>query len=354
MPEPLVLLGPSETTLSPKKELDFIEKYLSVWILIAMVGGTLVGVYAPQVRSVLETTKIENVSLPIFIGLLLMLYPVFCKVRYEELSKVSKQHSYGKLLGFSFVINWILGPFLMAALAWITLFDLPGYRSGVLMIGIARCIAMVLIWNELADGDAEWCVVLVAFNSVLQMVLFSPLTYFFTVLIGGEKSGTIDLWPVTKNVLIFLGIPFLAGILTRYSLKKATWFDTFLKIVSPLALLGLLYTIFIMFALQGVQIVNQIGPVVRVAIPLFLYFILMWFVTMFLCNYFSFPFKIAISQSFTAASNNFELAMAIAIATYGVDSQQALATTIGPLVEVPVLLGLVYVCPWVEQRYKTK
>lgn len=214
---------------------------------------------------------------------------------------------------------------------------------------------MVLIWNDLAGGDSEWCAIIVSLNSLMQVVLFSPLGYFYTVIVGGATVGSIDMWPVAKNVLIFLGIPFVAGFLTRLILSKSfgkVWYETkFVPFISPLALVGLLYTIFVMFALQGKQMVSQIVPVIRVIVPLFLYFVIVWFSTMALCRKFGFPFKIAITQSFTCASNNFELAMAIAIATYGIDSREALATTIGPLVEVPVLISLVYLTPVVERFY---
>lgn len=316
------------------------------------------GVYAPSFSNLLDTGKVANVSIPVFVGLLFMLYPVFCKVRYEELGIILSAQNSSKFLLFSFTLNWIICPLIMAALAWACLPDLPDYRTGVLLIGVARCIAMVLIWNDLAGGDPEWCAILVAFNSVLQMVLFAPLAYFYTVVLGSSSNQAIEMLPVVINVLIFLGIPFFAGFLTRLVLRKSIgdeWYDSkFVPVVGPLALIGLLYTIFIMFALQGNQLVSQLGPVFRVTVPLVLYFSIVWIMTMFLSRIFSFPFPIAITQSFTAASNNFELALAIAVATFGVDSHEALATTIGPLVEVPVLLGLVYLTPVVEKYYKIK
>ena len=357
---PVVLCDIEITENKVEKKLSFLDKFLSLWILLAMVSGTLLGYYLPSFRNILNVTKVFDVSLPVFIGLLLMLYPVFCKVKYEELLQIFKERNNVSYLLFSLVMNWIICPLIMTALAWICLPDLPHYRTGVLLIGIARCIAMVLIWNDLAGGNAEWCAMLVSINSVFQMVLFAPLAYFFTRVIGNtDISVSIEMWPVVKNVLVFLGIPFLAGYLTRLFLRRGlrkqlgpTWYDNvFIPFISPLALLGLLYTIFIMFAIQAGNMINEIGPVFRVVVPLVLYFSIVWILTMALSFYLKFPFPIAITQSFTAASNNFELAMAIAIATFGVDSQEALATAIGPLVEVPVLLSLVYLTPVVGRHY---
>ncbi|KAJ3317602.1 hypothetical protein HDV06_001365 [Boothiomyces sp. JEL0866] len=341
---------------TPIRQLSFLDRYLTVWILLSMVIGTVLGIYIPSFRNILNTSQIENVSLPVFIGLLLMLYPVFCKVRYEELHFIlGKKESLSYIL-YSVVANWIVCPLIMVGLAWLCLPDLPEFRVGVLMIGIARCIAMVLIWNHLAGGDSEWCAIFVAINSIMQMLLFSPYAYFFTVTLGGSSTVAIDLWFVAKNVLIFLGIPFGGGLLTRlflrFGTKKYEWYDeVFIPLISPIALLGLLYTILVMFALQGVQLVNQLGPVFRTIVPLILYFGITWFSSMSVCYLFGFPIEVAIAQSFTASSNNFELAMAVAIATFGVDSREALASTVGPLVEVPVLLALVYLTPFVSKRF---
>ena len=341
-----------------QKRLSWLDRFLSLWIMLAMVSGTLVGIYIPAFREILNTSKVDQVSLPVFIGLLLMLFPVFCKVRYEDLLSLLSHRRSGHYLLYSFILNWILCPFFMTGLAWLCLPDLPDYRTGVILIGIARCIAMVSIWNDLAGGDPEWCILLVSFNSTLQMFLFAPLAYFYTVILGGSSNGSIEMWLVVKNVLIFLGIPFVGGYLTRLILRKAwgplTYDGKFVPFMGPFALLGLLYTIFIMFALQGSQLVSQIGPVVRVIIPLVLYFVIVWFASFFLCHLWKFSFPIAITQSFTAASNNFELALAIAIAIFGVDSHEALATTIGPLIEVPVLLSLVYVTPIIKKIYVRK
>jgi ACR3 family arsenite transporter len=339
-------------------KLSFLDRFLAIWVLLAMVLGTLLAVYVPGIHDVLDSHKITQVSIPVFVGLLLMLFPVFCRVKYEELSVVFTQTKMWQYLGVSFVLNWILCPMIMAALAWATLPDLPNYRVGVLLIGVARCIAMVLIWNDLAHGNAEWCAILVAFNSVLQLLLFAPLGYFYTVIIGGSSQGSLDMWLVAQNVLIFLGAPFVAGalirVLFRFVLKWAHWYDTvFIPFISPVALLGLLYTITVMFALQGQNVISQIGPVFRVTIPLVLYFTLVWFSALFIARAFDFPFDIAITQAYTAGSNNFELAMAVAIAVWGIDSQEALGTSVGPLVEVPVLLGLVYVAPYMKKYFKS-
>lgn len=269
--------------LNKIKELSLFDKLLSVYIIIAMVSGTLFGVYT-SLPSLLEKSKILNVSTPVFIGLLFMLYPVFCKVQYENLSFLISSNSRNstKLISTSLVLNWILCPLLMAAFAWISLPDLEEYRQGVLLIGIARCIAMVMIWNEIAGGNNDWCAIFVSINSILQMLLFSPLAYFYIVLLGNGTSS-IEVWLVVKNVLIFLGIPFFCGLLTRIVFRRLLkrWFDkVFCNWVGLLALLGLLYTIFLMFALQGLQIIAQIGSVLRVSIPLLLYFPIVWFSVM--------------------------------------------------------------------------
>ncbi|KAJ3278405.1 hypothetical protein HK104_002365 [Borealophlyctis nickersoniae] len=324
-----------------------------------MVLGVLLGVYVPSVQSVLDATKIADVSLPVAIGLLAMMYPVFCKVRYERLADIFRTPGVVRNILVSLAVNWVAAPLIMTALAWATLPDLPGFRSGVMLVGVARCIAMVLIWNQLADGDVEWCAVLVALNSVLQVLLYSPFAYFYAVIIGKGPAINVNMWLVTRSVLIFLGIPLLAGLMTRIVLRWALrrwlprgWYDkAFLNFIGPLALLGLLYTIVVMFALQGRQMVHQIGNVFRVAVPLTLYFFIVFTLTFLLCRHLRIPYATAATQSFTAASNNFELAIAVAVATYGINSEQALATVVGPLVEVPVLLGLVYLSLWFRKFY---
>ncbi|TPX62782.1 hypothetical protein SpCBS45565_g06944 [Spizellomyces sp. 'palustris'] len=324
-----------------------------------MALGVLLGYFVPSIRTVLNSSTIVDVSLPIAIGLLWMMYPVFCKVKYEKLSKIFQTTGVFRNLASSVLFNWLLAPLMMAALAWATLPDLSTYRTGVLLVGVARCIAMVLIWNELAGGDREWCAVLIALNSILQVVLYGPLAYFYTVIIGKGSSIDIDMWLVTRSVLIFLGIPLLAGFLTRFVLCHLcrgflgeTWYERkFLKWIGPTSLLGLLFTIVVMFALQGRRIIDNINGVLRVAVPLILYFCIIFALALLACAYLRMPYRTAVTQSFTAASNNFELAIAVAVATFGIDSQEALATVIGPLIEVPVLLGLVYLSLWFRPHY---
>lgn len=255
----------------------------------------------------------------------------------------------------SLLLNWVIGPLLMTGLAWATLPDLPGYRNGVILVGIARCIAMVLVWNELAGGGAEYCAVLVAVNSVMQIVLYAPLTYFYlTVVSRSGASLGFGIWPVARSVLVFLGAPLVAGVTTRYTvvaLKGRDWLDrTFLPWFGPISLLALVYTVLVLFALQGRQIVNKVGDVARVAVPMLLYFAFMWTGTVVLSRGCSSSYELVVTQSFTAASNNFELAIAVAVSTFGADSEEALAATIGPLIEVPVLLALVYVALWMHRQ----
>ncbi|KAJ3144237.1 hypothetical protein HDU89_008636 [Geranomyces variabilis] len=327
------------------RHLSWLDRLLPLWIISAMVLGVLLGNYVPSVGTILGSTTIAEVSLPIAIGLLWMMYPVFCKVRYEQLGSLFRSKQAGRNIVFSLIANWIVAPLLMAALAWAALPDLPSYRVGILLVGVARCIAMVLIWNDLAGGDPEWCAVLVAVNSILQVLLFSPLAYFYAVVIGKGTGLNINMW--------------LAGFMTRLILRNMTrkmigpeWYDQkFLRFIAPTSLLGLLFTIIVMFALQGQSIVEQIGEVMRVCVPLVLYFCIAFSACFTACGYFRTPYALAVTQSFTAASNNFELAIAVAVATYGIESQEALATVIGPLVEVPVLLGLVYLSLYLRRFY---
>ncbi|KAJ3035645.1 hypothetical protein HDV00_003585 [Rhizophlyctis rosea] len=341
------------------KRLSWLDRALPFLVLLCMVVGVLIGVYGADVDEVLETATIADVSLPIAIGLLWMMYPVLCKVKYEELPALFRTRKFYKILFISLLLNWVFAPLLMSALAWATLPDLPGYRSGIMLVGVARCVAMVLIWNHLAGGDAEWCAVLVAFNSILQVILYSPYAYFFSVIVGKGESVHVDMWLVLRSVLIFLGVPLLAGMLTRLILRRlcrrwlgAKWYDEkFIPIIAPTALLGLLFTILIMFALQGHHIIDDIGSVVRTAVPLVLYFFITFALTLALCRYLRLSYPVSVTQSFTAASNNFELAIAVSVATFGIDSPQALATVIGALIEVPVLLALVYAVGMVRNRW---
>jgi len=356
---PCLKAGNKETSLLNR--LNLLDRFLSIWILSMMVCGLLVGYFAPSVGQVLLSVTIGgNVSLPVAIGLIVMLLPVFCKVPYEQLNTLFRSKGLFKQIGFSLVLNWLVGPALMTALAWATLPDLIHYRNGVILVGLARCIAMVLVWNSLAKGSPEYCAILVAINSCLQLLLYSPMTVLFVNIMsegGTSADGDITLffWEVTQSVLIFLGIPFVMGLLIRYILLWRTsrrWFeDKFIPYFSPLALVGLLYTIFVLFAAQGHAIVLQIVPVVRVAVPMLLYFMIMFFMTLLSARFFRFPYDLAVTQAFTASSNNFELAIAIAVATFGATSPEALAATVGPLIEVPVLLGLVHVALKFQSRW---
>ncbi len=336
---------------SGKGSLGIISKFLTLWILLAMAGGIILGAMYPQVATILDAVRIEQVSLPIAIGLIWMMYPPLAGVKYEELSKMKKQR---KALSASIIQNWVLGPILMFALAWLFLPDLPEYRIGLILIGLARCIAMVLVWNQLAGGDNELCAVLVAMNSIFQVALYSFLAYLFvTVLsawIGGTGAGAvvdISIWQVAKAVFIYLGIPFIAGIITRSVLVKKRgkdWYDNvFMKKLGPTALVGLLFTIIVMFSLKGEFIVKLPMDVLRIAIPLLAYFIIMFALSFFMSYRLGFSYEHSTTLAFTAASNNFELAIAVAVAVFGIGSGEAFAAVVGPLIEVPVMLGLVHV-----------
>ncbi|KAG0029623.1 hypothetical protein BGZ81_003591 [Podila clonocystis] len=332
--------------------LSLIDTLLPVWIILCMVGGVLIGYYVPNVESVLNAAQFADVSLPIAIGLLIMMYPVFCRIKYEELGELFKGRFMKKQLLFSIVVNWIIAPLFMVALAWMTLPDLERYRSGVILVGIARCIAMVLIWNQLAGGNQEFCAVTVAINSLLQILLFGPLAYFYVVIVGKGTTFEINMWIIFRSVLIYMGIPLLAGFLTRLILRRYDWYHkTFVPAVGKLSLLALLYVIVVMFALQGHEIVNDIGNVLRTAVPLILYFVIVFMSVLVWCVATKVPYDITVPQCFTAASNNFELAIAVAVGTYGVKSKEALAATIGPLIEVPMLLLLVYVIKYVRDHW---
>ncbi|KAF9175082.1 hypothetical protein BGX21_005480 [Mortierella sp. AD011] len=332
--------------------LSLIDTLLPLWIIICMVGGVLIGYYVPNVESVLDAAKFADVSLPISIGLLIMMYPVFCRIKYEELGSLLKGRFMKNQILFSLIVNWVVAPLLMVALAWITLPDLPDYRSGVILVGVARCIAMVLIWNQLAGGNQEFCAVTVAINSLLQILLYGPLAYFYVVIVGKGTAFHINMWVIFRSVLVYMGIPLLAGFLTRWMLYRYEWYSKrFIPAVGKLSLLGLLYVIVVMFALQGHEIVNDIGNVLRTAVPLIIYFVVVFIGVLFWSIATKIPYDIAAPQCFTAASNNFELAIAVAVGTFGVKSKEALAATIGPLIEVPMLLLLVYVIKYVRGRW---
>ena len=338
-------------------KLSTLDRFLPIWIGVAMVFGLLLGRLVPGMNDALSSISVDGVSLPIAIGLLIMMYPVLAKVRYDRLDTVTGDK---KLLLGSLALNWILGPALMFALAWLFLPDLPEYRTGLIIVGLARCIAMVIIWNDLACGDREAAAVLVAINSVFQVVMFAVLGWFYlSVLPGwlGLDQTTIEAspWQIAKSVLIFLGIPLIAGFASRYfgeHAKGRDWYETsFIPKIGPWALYGLLFTIVVLFALQGDRITSQPLDVVRIALPLLVYFAVMWGGGYALGAAMGLGYERTTTLAFTAAGNNFELAIAVAIATYGATSGQALAGVVGPLIEVPVLVGLVYVSLALRRRF---
>jgi ACR3 family arsenite transporter len=350
-------LAPGEAPVLER--LSSLDRLLPVWIGAAMIGGLLVGRLIPELNDALDAVKIGSVSLPIAIGLLAMMYPVLAKVRYSKIGEVATDR---KLMTTSLVLNWIVGPAIMFTLAWLLLPDLPEYRTGLIVIGLARCIAMVLIWNDLACGDREAAAVLVAINSVFQIVAYALLGYFYLELLPtwlGLDTATLDvsMWEIAKIVLVFLGIPLVAGYLTRRWGERSRgieWYeDRFLPRIAPWALYGLLFTIVILFALQGETITAQPLDVLRIALPLLIYFILMWAASFALGLRLKMSYPKNTAMSFTAASNNFELAIAVAIGVFGVTSGEALAGVVGPLIEVPVLVALVYVALWARRRFYT-
>ena len=331
------------------KEMSFLDRWLPVWILAAMAVGLLLGRFVPGLNTALEAVKIGSVSLPIAIGLLVMMYPVLAKVRYDETRRIGADR---RLLVTSLVLNWIVGPALMFGLAWIFLADLPEYRTGLIIVGLARCIAMVLIWNDLACGDREAAAVLVAINSVFQVIAFGALGWFYLQALPSwlglpTTSAEFSIGAIVLSVLIFLGIPLVAGFLTRVLGEKAkgrAWYEErFLPKIGPCALYGLLFTIVLLFALQGDAILSAPGDVARIALPLLVYFVVMFLGSFLLGRAIGLNYAKSTTVAFTASGNNFELAIAVAIGTFGVTSGQALAGVVGPLIEVPVLVALVYV-----------
>jgi ACR3 family arsenite transporter len=339
------------------ERLSTLDRYLPAWIGVAMVVGLGLGQVFPGLDDSLDRIKLDTVSLPIALGLLLMMYPVLAKVRYSKLGDVTADR---RMLGLSLVLNWLVGPALMFALAWLLLPDLPEYRTGLIIVGLARCIAMVLIWNDLACGDREAATFLVAVNSVFQIVAYSLLGYFYLELLPSwlgfdQEALDVSIWEIAKAVLIFLGVPLLAGFLTRLvgeRTKGVEWYEgRFLPRIGPVALYGLLFTIVVLFALQGDAITSAPLDVARIALPLLVYFALMWSVSFALGLRLGLPYDRNATVAFTAAGNNFELAIAVAIGVFGVTSGQALAGVVGPLIEVPVLVGLVSVALWARRRY---
>ncbi|WIG97921.1 ACR3 family arsenite efflux transporter [Myxococcus sp. SDU36] len=338
------------------KKLSVIDRFLPVWIFAAMGLGIGLGRAFPDLGARLDTVKLDTVSLPIAMGLLWMMYPVLAKVRYGELGRLRTR---GKLFTTSLVLNWVVGPVLMFALAWLFLPDLPEYRNGLVLIGLARCIAMVLIWNMLACGSNEVAAVLVALNSVFQILFYSVLGWLFLTVIpgwlGAEVTAfNVSMWSIAKSVLIFLGVPLVAGALTRIGLtrlKGEAWYEQrFLPRLGPTALIGLLYTIVLMFAMQGEKITRLPLDVVRISLPLIVYFAIMFTSAFFLSRKLGFNYEETASLSFTAAGNNFELAIAVAVGVFGMSSGEALAGVVGPLIEVPALIALVYLSLWLKRR----
>lgn len=339
------------------RRLSTLDRFLPLWIALAMAGGLAIGSLIPGLNDFLDTLKVGTVSLPIALGLLLMMYPVLTKVRYEDMGRMRGD---GRMFGVSLFLSWVVGPALMFALAWLFLADEPEYRTGVIVVGLARCIAMVLIWNDLAGGDRERAAILVVFNALFQVAAYAVLGWFYLTalpdVLGLDTQGfEVGIWEIARTVLIFLGIPLAAGYLTRRWGLRAhgrEWFEsTVIPRIAPITLYGLLFTIVLLFATQGDAITSEPLTVARIALPLLAYFAGMWILGFLVGRWMGFGYAKTATMGFTVASNDFELAIAVAVGVWGASSGQALAGVVGPLIEVPVLVALVYVALWLRPRW---